>query len=98
MELVCCIACIAEFFVVFLMPQVVIVFTNDSTGSFGPQKGKLRHHAKNLAEAVGAKIVPVAVGDRPKVHDLELIASENKVFRTQLEDHAKLGRMLLRGA
>ena len=79
------------------MPQVVIVFTNDSTGSFGPQKGKLRHHANNLTETIGAKIVPVAIGDRPVVDDLEPIASENKVLRTQLEDHAKLGRMLLRG-
>ena len=79
------------------MLQVVIVFTNDSTGSFG-QKGRLRHHAKNLTETVRAKIVPVAIGDRPVVDELERIASENKVFRTQLEDHAKLGRMLLRGA
>lgn len=90
--------CIAEFFGVFFILQVVILFSNDSTGSFGPQKGKLRHHANNLTETIGAKIVPVAIGDRPVVDDLERIASENKVFRTQLEDHAKLARMLLRGA
>lgn len=90
--------CIAEFLGVFLLPQAVIVFTNDSIASFGPQKGRLRHCAKYLTGAIGAKIVPVAVGNRPVVHDLELIASENKVICTQWKDHAELGRMLLRGA
>ena len=53
--------------------------------------------AEKLTESIGAKIVPVAVRDRPVVEDLELIASENKVIRSQMEDHAKLGKRLLRG-
>ena len=77
---------------------MIILLTNDKTGSLGPQKGKLKYLKKNLtAEPIGAKIVPVAVRDRPVVEDLELIASENKVIRTDLEDHTKLGKMLLRG-
>ena len=53
--------------------------------------------AEKLTESIGAKIVPVAVRDRPVVEDLELIASENKVIRSQMEDHTKLGKRLLRG-
>lgn len=76
---------------------MIILLTNDKTGSLGPQKGKLKYLKKNLtAEPIGAKIVPVAVRDRPVVEDLELIASESKVIRTDLEDHTKLGKMLLR--
>ena len=78
---------------------MIILLTNDKTGSHGPsQKGKLKYLTKKLTdESIGAKIVPVAVGDRPVVEDLEPIASENKVIRTDLEDHTKLGKMLLRG-
>lgn len=43
------------------------------------------------------KIVPVAVGERPIVEDLEKLSSENKVIRCPLEDQAKLGKRLLRG-
>ena len=43
------------------------------------------------------KIVPVAVGERPLVEDLEVISSGNKVIRCPLEDQAKLGNRLLRG-
>ena len=43
------------------------------------------------------KIVPVAVGERPIVEDLELISSGKKVIRCPLEDQAKLGNRLLRG-
>ena len=53
--------------------------------------------AKKLTDPIGAKIVPVAVRDRPVVEDLELIASENKVIRTQMEDYTKIGKKLLRG-
>ena len=41
--------------------------------------------------------MPVAVGERPIVEDLELISSGNKVIRCPLEDQAKLGKRLLRG-
>lgn len=41
--------------------------------------------------------MPVAVGERPLVEDLELISSGNKVIRCPLEDQAKLGNRLLRG-
>ena len=41
--------------------------------------------------------MPVAVGERPRVEDLELIASENEVIRCPLEDQTKLGKRLLRG-
>ncbi|KAL9984603.1 hypothetical protein ACROYT_G006916 [Oculina patagonica] len=76
--------------------KVVILFTNDTTGSFGPQKGRLLLKTKYLTESIGARIVPVAVGERPVVEDLELIASENEVIRCPLEDQAKLGKRLLR--
>lgn len=76
--------------------KIIILFTNDTTGSFGPQKGRLLLKTKYLTESVGVKIVPVAVGERPLVEDLELISSGNKVIRCPLEDQAKLGNRLLR--
>lgn len=74
--------------------KVIILLTNDSIGSPGPQ-GKLRILTKELTD-IGVKIAPVAVRGRPVVEDLEDIATENKVIRTHLEDHIKLGKRLLR--
>ncbi|XP_015764478.1 PREDICTED: uncharacterized protein LOC107343426 [Acropora digitifera] len=75
--------------------KVLILLTNDSTGSHGPQKGKLWHSARNLID-LGVKVVPVAIRDRPVVEDLENIASENRVIRTLLGDHIKLAKRLLK--
>ena len=81
---------------VSVLLQVLIILTNDSTGLHGPQKGKLRHLAKNLID-LGVKVVPVAIRDRPVLEDLEKIASENRVIRTLLADHIKLAKRLLKG-
>ncbi|XP_044173143.1 uncharacterized protein LOC114958471 [Acropora millepora] len=75
--------------------KVLILLTNDSTGSHGPQKGKLKHFAKKLID-LGVKVVPVGIRDRPVVEDLENIASENRVIRTLLGDHIKLAKRLLK--
>lgn len=76
--------------------KVIILFTNDRTGSFGPQKGRLLLKTKYLTETIGARIVTVAVGERPLVEELELISSDKQIIRCPLEDLAKLGKMLLR--
>ena len=81
---------------VSVLLQVLILLTNDSTGSHGPQKGKLKHFAKKLID-LGVKVVPVAIRERPVVEDLENIASENRVIRTLLGDHIKLAKRLLKG-
>ena len=81
---------------VSVLLEVLILLTNDSTGSHGPQKGKLRHSARKLIH-LGVKVVPVAIRDRPVVEDLEDIASENRVIRTLLGDHIKLAKRLSKG-
>ena len=81
---------------VSVLLQVLILLTNDSTGSHGPQKGKLWHSARSLID-LGVKVVPVAIRDKPVVEDLENIASENRVIRTLLGDHIKLAKRLLKG-
>lgn len=51
---------------------------------------------KNLTET-GARIVTVAVGERPRMEELEPISSDKQIIRCPLENLAKLGKMLLRG-
>ena len=79
-----------------MLLQVLILLTNDSTGSHGPQEGKLLDSAKNLIR-LGVKVVPVAIRDRPVVEHLENIASEKRVIRTLLGNHIKLAKRLLKG-
>ena len=51
---------------------------------------------KKLTET-GARIVTVAVGERPRMEELEPISSDKQIIRCPLENLAKLGKMLLRG-
>lgn len=75
--------------------KVIVLFTNDRTGSYGPQKGRMLLKTKNLTET-GARIVTVAVGERPRMEELEPISSDKQIIRCPLENLAKLGKMLLR--
>lgn len=75
---------------------MLILLTNDATGLHDPQKGRLQHAAMTLTKQ-NVKIVPVAVRDRPVMEDLERIASERKVIRTELDSRVKLGEKLVRG-
>ena len=82
--------------------QILFLFTNN-TSSVRSQvqslQGKVNLAAKRLKQALGVKIVPVAIGENVCVDDLKEIASmPDRVISCGVnEDPSKLGSKLSRG-